>query len=147
MLKILQFGFYVIRMFRQYEAAERAKKSGNDERAFQLLREAREAGCAALDIKSVFISSRFRTVVKKNLATVHGLYQHEVIVRMPEADLELVVSAMKHMKRWADMNIASNISQTEAVIRMFEIAKSRLDADVDDLRMLYWGPGPLYNLG
>lgn len=143
MLGLLRFIFYAVQMRRSYYTAERAK---DKESVFQFLRKARQAGRTALQIQSPLISQQVRSVVKKNLVAIHGLYQRGVIARIPEEDLELVSYALKTMKAWVAMGIASNVSQVATMVRPFEIAKKYLDADVEDVRMVHWDFTPLYNV-
>lgn len=146
MFKFARFWFYALQMRRSYYAAERAE---DDERVFQFLRKARQAGRTALQIQSPFISQKIRAAMTRSLVAVHGLYQRGLIARIPEEDLELVVSAMTHMKVLADMGIPPNVNQVVSAINTFEIAKSRLDLDAKVSSIIYgseYVPAPLRNI-
>lgn len=124
MFKFAQFWFYALQMRRSYYAAEKAK---DEESTFQFLRKVRQAGRAALQIQSPFIHERWRVAMKKNLVSLHGLYQRGVIARIPEEDLETVVYTIKVLNDWAEMNIQPNASQIAALLNVFDIKKRHLN--------------------
>lgn len=140
MFKFVQFWFYALQMRHSYKIAERAE---NEERTFQFLRKARQVGCAALQIRSPIIHERWRAAMKKNLVAVHSLYLRGLIARIPEGDLELVASVMRHMRTWADMGVMPNAHQAYTLIREFKTAKNclRMSSGNTDvaLRQIYCG--------